>query len=207
MADKNETKRNDEQTLTEEELMEQVAEQAQQAADEQDAAADDPVPAADDGETITIPVTEFEQLKAENRDLKERIVRQQADFDNIRKRMRRDMEQTGQRQLASFIRPMLTELDNFGHALAAAKPEHFQDFAMGVTMVRENLLGVLNASGIEIIPCEGVFDPALHEVVAETEDAEQPRGTIAAVHRQGYKLGEQVIRAAQVVVTKPPAEQ
>jgi molecular chaperone GrpE len=192
------------QVAKDDELIEKVAAAATEAAEQ--AEADEAASDESQSETMEVGVAEFEKLHTENRELKERIIRQQADFDNIRKRLRREADQAGSRQLASFIRPLLVEMDNFEHALNAAKPEHFQDFAMGVTMVRENILGILGHSGIEVVPCEGVFDPAWHEVIAECEDPDKARGTILEVHRQGYRLGEQVIRAAQVVVSRPPAD-
>ena len=56
-----------------------------------------------------------------------------------------------------------------------------------------------------VVKADGIFDPALHEVVAEIEDDDKPRGTILEVQRNGYQLNEQVVRAAQVIVSKPVA--
>lgn len=148
---------------------------------------------------------ELSQLQQEVADLRDTMLRQRADFENIRKRLRREAEEAGNRAIARFVRPILEELDNFQRALLAANPEQFQDFAMGVTMIKSNLEGTLNSAGIEQIPTEGVFDPAVHEVISEVEVADQPRGTIVDVARSGYKLGNQVIRAAQVIVSRPPA--
>jgi len=159
--------------------------------------------AGDNGEQLDALVDE---MRAELDELKQRMLRQQADFDNTRKRLRREAEEAGQRALVRFVRPVLGELDNFRLALDAASPEKFQDFAMGVSMIRDNLDGILRESGIEPIPAEGVFDPQWHEVVAEVEDPDQPRGTIAEVQRHGYRLGDQVVRAAQVIVTRPPRD-
>ena len=155
-------------------------------------------------EEITIMSSEYEKLVAERRELQERMLRQQAEFDNVRKRLRKEGEEAGTRALSRFIRPLLTEMDNFEHALQAANPEAFQDFAMGVTMIRENILGIFNGAGIEVVPAEGIFNPALHEVVAQVENADEAKGTIIQVHRNGYKLGDQIVRSAQVVVAKPP---
>jgi molecular chaperone GrpE len=71
-------------------------------------------------------------------------------------------------------------------------------------MIQTNLQSALRASGIEQIACEGVFDPAVHEVLAEAENADVPKGTIVQIFRAGYKLKDQLVRAAQVVVAKPP---
>ena len=79
---------------------------------------------------------------------------------------------------------------------------------MGVTMIRDNLLSHLSGSGVEIIPCEGTFDPKWHEVIQEIPVPDQEKGTIVEIARQGYKIGDQVLRAAQVLVAagQPAAE-
>jgi molecular chaperone GrpE len=178
-----------------------------------DSSAPQPAPAESEaaqpaaGEVVSIPAAEYEALRREAVELKERLLRQQADFDNSRKRLRREADEAAERAVVRFVRPLLVQLDNFSLALAAATPEHFQDFAQGVTMIQEGLQRLLGDSGITTIATEGRFDPALHEVLTEIEH-ETERGTIVAVHRSGWRKGEQVVRAAQVVVSKgsvPPA--
>lgn len=163
--------------------------------------------AADTGtnETITISVAEFEAMKKEVGEWKERCMRSQAEFENVRKRLRKEADEAGTRAVARFVKPILTELDNLERAVLAAKPEAFAEFAMGVTMIQTNLLTALRGAGIEPVICEGVFDPAVHEVLAEEEKTDVPKGTIVQVFRAGYKLKDQLVRAAQVVVAKPPA--
>ena len=72
-------------------------------------------------------------------------------------------------------------------------------------MCYENIKNIFSSSGVTIVKADGVFDPALHEVVAEVEDDDKPRGTIIEVQRNGYQLNDQVVRAAQVIVSKPSA--
>lgn len=151
-------------------------------------------------------LTELAKLRQDNADLREALLRRQADFDNARKRLRREADEAGSRALARFVKPLLMELDNFQRALEVAKPETFADFALGVTMIKTNLDTLLGSNNIVPVSTEGVFDPQLHEVLQEVERADLPRGTIVAVQRQGWKLGEQLIRAAQVVVARPPAQ-
>jgi molecular chaperone GrpE len=62
----------------------------------------------------------------------------------------------------------------------------------------------LASQGIALIPAEGIFDPAQHEVLAELENADVPKGTILEVHRAGYRCGDQLVRSAQVIVARPP---
>lgn len=156
-------------------------------------------------ETLTISASEFEALKREAGEWKERCMRSQAEFENVRKRLRKEADEAGTRAVARFVKPILTELDNLERAVLAANPEAFAEFAQGVTMIQTNLQSALRGAGIEPIACEGIFDPAVHEVLAEAENGEVPKGTIVQVFRAGYKLKDQLVRAAQVVVAKPPA--
>jgi molecular chaperone GrpE len=156
-------------------------------------------------ETMTISLNEFEGLKREVVEWKERCMRSQAEFENVRRRLRKEADEAGTRAIARFVKPILVELDNLERALLAANPEAFVEFAQGVTMIQANLKTALHGSGIETIPCEGIFDPAVHEVLAEVENDEVPKGTIVEVYRAGYKLRDQLVRAAQVVVAKPKA--
>ncbi len=157
------------------------------------------------GDTITIPVAEFEAAKREAGEWKDRAQRNQAEFENIRKRLRKEADEAGVRAVARAVKPLLNEIDNLGRALDAAKPEAFAEFAQGVTLIRENLRSAIAGQGIETILTEGVFDPTVHEVIAEQEDASVPKGTILSVFRTGYQVKGQLIRTAQVVVAKPPA--
>lgn len=150
-------------------------------------------------------ITEIETLRQQVAELKERQMRAQAEFDNVRKRLRKEADEAGTRAVARFVKPVLNEIDNLDRALAAAGPEAFVEFAQGVTMIRANLDSTLAAAGIETIPTNGIFDPALHEVIAEVERADLPRGTIVEVHRAGYRLRDQLVRSAQVLVAKPLA--
>jgi molecular chaperone GrpE len=156
-------------------------------------------------ESMTITVSDFEALKREVGEWKERCMRSQAEFENVRKRLRKEADEAGTRGVARFVKPILTELDNLERAVLAANPEAFAEFAQGVTMIQANLATALRGAGIEMVNCEGIFDPAVHEVLAEAENADVPKGTIVQVFRAGYRLKDQLVRAAQVVVAKPPA--
>ena len=156
-------------------------------------------------ENITIPATEFEAAKRDASEWKDRSLRNQAEFENIRKRLRKEADEAGTRGVVRAMKPLLNEIDNLARAIDSATPQQFAEFAQGVTMIRDNLKNALVGQGIETIVCEGIFDPTVHEVIAEQESAEVPKGTILQVFRAGYKLKDQLIRTAQVVVAKPSA--
>ncbi len=149
--------------------------------------------------------TELDLLHAQVAELKDRQLRMQAEFDNVRKRLRREADEAGTRAVARAFRPLLDQIDNLERALGAATPETFVEFAQGVSMIRDGLVGGLTAAGLSRIATDGVFDPAVHEVLAEEERADLPKGTITGVHRAGWMVKEQLVRAAQVVVAKPAA--
>ena len=157
------------------------------------------------GEQQTIPLAEYEALQAKLAELQTRQARQQADFENARRHLRKESEEASLRGVVRFVRPLLSELDAFSLALEAAKPESFADFVQGVQMTRDNILRILAGQGLETIPTEGRFDPAFHEVIAEIPDPAE-RGTIVQVFRAGYRCQNQVVRAAQVIVSKGPAQ-
>jgi molecular chaperone GrpE len=164
----------------------------------------DGAPAAD-AEPISVPAAEWEQTRSQLVEWKERCARQQAEFENVRRRLRKEADEAGTRAVARFVRPLLDQLDNLDRAVGAASPEAYAEFAQGVTMIRESLRASLAASGIEQVAGEGAFDPAVHEAIAEEERSDLPRGHIARVHRSGWKLKDQLVRSAQVVVARPPA--
>jgi molecular chaperone GrpE len=176
--------------------------QNQTAADEtQDLSAEQ----MSDADVEATPLDEVAELQQQIGELKERMLRAQAEFDNVRKRLRREADEAGTRAVARFCRPVLDQIDNLTRAINAANPEAFADFAQGVSMIREGLNQALAGQGIEVVSAEGVFDPAVHEVLAELENGDQPKGTILEVHRAGYKIKDQLVRSAQVIVARPPA--
>ncbi len=147
------------------------------------------------GEAVGPSVAEGE---VEKQDFLDDLRRLQADFDNYRKRMMREQAATAGRATARVLESLLPVLDNLERAL-----EHDQGDG-GVELVYKELKTVLEAQGLEEIPAEGVpFDPHVHEAVDSREDPEVDQIVCRSVYRRGYKLGDQVLRAAMVVVARP----
>jgi molecular chaperone GrpE len=167
---------------------------------------DGPAASDEDKAEDRAPESELDSARRDALEWKERCARFQAEFDNARKRLRKEADEAGTRAVARFVKPILNELDNLDRAVDAASPESFAEFTQGVAMIRENLKSALTNAGIETVSAEGPFDPAVHEAIAEVESTDVPRGHIAQVHRAGFRLKDQLIRSAQVVVAKPPAQ-
>ncbi len=131
--------------------------------------------------------------------------RTQADFENFRKRMARDVSAAEARGVGRLARELLPAFDNLGRALAAAEgagedaPEHH--LAAGIRLVHEELLAALHRVGIEPFSPQGErFDPTEHEAMAQHPVEGAESGTVVEVYQQGFRQNGTVLRPARVVV-------
>ena len=131
--------------------------------------------------------------------------RTQADFENYRKRMAREAALARDRGVKHVVSELLPALDNFERALAAAEAEEADEehhLTKGIRLVQQELSAALARVGIEPFSPKGEpFDPTQHEAVAQQPVEGAASGTIVEVYQQGYRLGENVIRPARVVVS------
>jgi len=156
---------------------------------------DDEPPAA----AATASADERERELAE---LRERLLRLRADFENYRKRAERDREERLRRGLAESLRELLPVADNL--ARAAAAQGSLEDVRLGVEMVARQLADVLRRQGVEAIEAVGrPFDPQLHEAVAREESAQVEAPTVVAELQKGYLHGDRLLRPAMVRVALP----
>ena len=150
---------------------------------------------------------ELKRIEAENADLKDRLARRQADFENYRKRVERERSETYNRVVGDVAAKLLPVLDNLKRALDAeasvesAESDEFRHFLSGVDLIYKQLNGVLEAFGVKPIAAVGEnFDPHIHEaVVTEATDDYEPDTVIQEIVA-GYRLGDKLIRPALVKV-------
>jgi len=150
---------------------------------------------------------ELNRLEAEVADLKDRLARRQADFENYRKRVERERSDTYERVVAEVAGKLLPVLDNLKRALdseatvEASESDEFRHFLSGVDLIFKQLNGVLEALGVKPVVAVGArFDPHVHEaVVSEPTDEYEPDTVIQEIIR-GYRLGDKLIRPALVKV-------
>lgn len=136
--------------------------------------------------------------------LKERLLRQMAEFDNYKKRTGKEKNELYSRAKAETVEEMLPILDNFERALQTHAEGCDETFVRGIEMIFTQLTGVMTKLGVEEIVAEGMpFDPDLHHAVQQVEDPEQESNTVCEVLQKGYRLGDRVIRHAMVVVANP----
>jgi molecular chaperone GrpE len=132
-------------------------------------------------------------------DLESKLKRKQADFKNFKKRMERKREQERERATEDLVTRLLDVRDNLDRAL---EQDGDTDIRSGLeTTVRQfdEVLDQENVERIEPEPAEEV-DPHVHEVLVRV-DSDQPEGTVAELHRPGYRMADKVLREAQVTVS------
>lgn len=148
---------------------------------------------------------ELEAEKEKNAELTDRLIRNQADTENYRKRLLKDKEDAVRYANTALVKELLEPIDNFSRALAAAdQSKNFEGFRDGVKMIEENMLSILkNNWGLEIIDSENVpFDPNEHEACLMEEVEGLKEDTVTMILQKGYKLNGRVIRPAKVKVGK-----
>ena len=146
--------------------------------------------------------------KADLAEAKDRLLRLQADFENFRKRTLREKSELYQRANGDIIEELLPVIDHFDLALAAAV-EHgaAEAFVEGFRLLADQLKSALKKFGLKPIDVDGQpFDPNLHEAISHLPSDDVPENSILAEARCGYMLGENLLRATQVVVSSGSAE-
>lgn len=134
----------------------------------------------------------------------QRFLRTQADFENFRRRTRKEKEELQQYAAQAVIEQLLPVLDNFERALEAGRhTDDLGSLVKGVEMVFNQLQEVLKAQGLETIPSVGQpFDPYVHEAVMQVESDQYQSGYVVEELQKGYKLKEKVLRPAMVKVSQ-----
>jgi len=158
-------------------------------------------------EVTTIEVDPLEAAKAESAKLRDQLLRTAADFDNFRKRSRRELADMEKRAREDLLKELLPVFDNLERATAHAETAtDVKALADGIGLVKRQFLDTLAKIGIERIKAQGApFDPAFHEAVQQLETDEQPPGTVIHEVQAGYLQGDKLLRPAIVVVAKAKA--
>ena len=147
---------------------------------------------------------ELGEAQAEIAQLKDQMLRVQADAQNVRRRSEQDVEKAHKFGQEKFSREMLSVLDNLERALAAT-PESEETLALreGVDMTLQGFLSTLTKFNVESIDPQGeTFNPEQHQAMAMQENADFPPNTVMAVMQKGYSLHGRLLRPAMVMVSK-----
>ena len=141
--------------------------------------------------------TEAEQLRAERDQLLDRLARQQAEFENARKRAERERIENREYVTASVVEQFLPVLDNF--ELALHSNSSAEQMRAGVELIVKQMGEVLNKMGVSAVPTVGEpFDPRVHEALGTVDREDVPDQHVAEEVRRGYRLRDRLIRPALV---------
>ena len=193
---------------TENQTEEKATSQEETAADSQTADGAQTADAAEKSEEKKelTPEEKIAALEKENADLKDQLLRRAADFDNYRKRMMKEKQDTYDYANAGLLGDLLDSLDNFDRTIDAAKDaKDAKSIADGIKMINKNLVKMLEDKyGLTGYGKEGdEFNPDEHEAIGRMEDEKAKKETLAQVYLKGYKLKDKVIRHAKVMVKVP----
>jgi molecular chaperone GrpE len=164
---------------------------------------------------VTLLKEQLEESAKSCKNFQEEYLRALADFENYRKRVERDSEQSRRLALERLIMDLLPVLDNFDRAVQAAgnrdkdvPPTGTEDDAVrkGMELIHRQLREALCRHGLEEYSCVGTeFDPRRAEAISFVHTDQHRPGTVVAETCKGYACGERVLRPAKVVVAKEPS--
>ena len=169
---------------------EPCANMAEETSEETDTVAENEAPA------------EEEAPKVEEVDWKDKYIRLQAEFDNFRKRTLREKMALIESGGSDAWKAVLPVLDDMERAIAASeKSEDITALREGEKLIYNKFIDILRQKGVvEIEAMDKEFDADLQEAVARFDAGKEKSGKVIDVVQRGYKMGEQVLRYAKVVV-------
>ncbi|MES2391674.1 MAG: nucleotide exchange factor GrpE [Acidobacteriota bacterium] len=157
------------------------------------------------GTEASTDTAELEQLRGERDQLKDRLARLQAEFDNARKRADKERQDSRDYTVQSTVEPFLGVMDNF--ALALKADGDVTQLRAGVQLIlkqMEEALRNLNVQPVETVGTQ--FDPRVHEALGSIETVEHPDHQVLEEIRRGYKLRDKLLRPALVRIASNPAQ-
>lgn len=152
---------------------------------------------------------ELQRVRNENAELKDRLLRMQAEMENFRRRTQKDALEAMKYQALPVIRDFLPAIDNLKRAIAATEQSgDTQNLIDGIRMVAQQFADTLKANACEPVnPAGEPFDPNLHEALTQIPSAEHEPMTVLQVIDEGYRMHDRIIRPAKVMVSCAPPQQ
>ena len=141
--------------------------------------------------------------------LKDQLMRSLADGENLRKRTLKDIENSKKYSHISFVKDLVTSVDNFQRALKAVPedksslPEPIKNLIVGLEIVEKEILVTLEKHNVKLIdPMGKKFDYNLHQAMFEVPTNEEEPGKVVEVSQKGYMLHDRLVRPAMVGISK-----
>lgn len=147
---------------------------------------------------------EVSRLRQELSDLNDRYLRAIADFENSRRRMRRQLEEATLSASEALIKRLLPVVDNLERTVqASGSVSDVASLQRGVEMILDQFRAILAELGVSEIAAENeLFDPTKHEALEQIEAADEPDGKVVAVLQKGYVFRDRLLRPSLVRVAR-----
>ena len=167
------------------------------------------IPEVGESPAVEDPVSErtrVEQLIRERDDYLENLKRERASFLNYKRWVEKERRNAETVAVCRFVEKLLPFIDDLDRARKAAiEATEVASLKEGFDMVFRRFHEAVKAASVEEVPSSGeLFDPKIHEAILQIEDPGHPSGTILETTHRGFCLGDRLIRAAKVVVSKNP---
>jgi molecular chaperone GrpE len=150
-------------------------------------------------------------LEAERDEMRDKWMRSEAEAQNVRTRAKRDVDEARQFAVQKFATDVAEAAENLRRGLDALPPPNGDESDLATRLragfegVERSFLALLERNGIaRTDPTGSIFDPNLHQAMAEKESAEHPPGTIIQAWTAAWTLNGRLLRPAMVVVAKAP---
>ena len=147
-------------------------------------------------------------LEAERNDARDRMLRIAAEFENYKKRVRKEQSDAEIKARESVLKDVLEVADNLERAAAVDQTADFKSLQKGVELVLRLFHNKLERHEVRAFESKGQpFDPRIHDAVSQAPSTEVPPGSVLNEIQKGYRIGDRLLRPALVVVAAPAAGQ
>jgi molecular chaperone GrpE len=151
---------------------------------------------------------QMQQLEQEVKESQDQLLRKAAEFENFRKRLSREKEESIKYANAALLGDIVPIIDDFERAIqSAADSRDFDAFHTGVSMIEKQMVSMLERNwGLKRFSANGeLFDPEKHEAIAVEETDQHDTEIVLEDYQKGYLLHDRVLRPAKVKVARPVA--
>ena len=158
-----------------------------------------------ESDALAAVTAERDQLAAEKADLADRVLRTQAEFQNLRRRVEKEKLELIEYASTEAVRGLLPVLDDFERALKTEAAD--TEYVKGIGLIYQRLFDSLSKLGLKPIAAKGQpFDPSIHHAVEMVETDEVPDHTVLEEYQRGYNFKDRLLRAAMVKVAVQPKQ-
>ena len=142
-------------------------------------------------------------LQREKDELRDRLLRTAAEFQNYKNRVERERRDLFDSAASDVLQDLLPIVDNFERALQAPAPAEADAFRRGIELIHKQMFDLLRKRGVTPIEAVGAdFDPRFHQAVIHEVSDEHREGEVMQELQRGYMLGDKLLRPAMVKVAK-----